>query len=184
MRPAFAFAPNFHMSGGWLDRLLVAGGVGWRAPGEDELSPLVAQAPSADGAVLLFTMPAHMRSRFWAMLNEQATEGTGDFITFAADIRQFLTFKDLPPPDEAAFELLIQETGGEVNAAGLWGLVNFGEEPLLLGWPDVRVRLDPGEGCRLGPLAHPAVVVPADEPNAMVAIRMEAAAEDSAKPQS
>jgi hypothetical protein len=185
MRPAFAVAPNFHVSGGWSDRLLVAGGAGWRTPREDELSPLVAQAPVADGAVLLFMMPAHMRARFWAMLNEQAAEGTGDFIGFSADMRQFLTFKELPPPDDLAFELLVQDAGGQVDAAGFWGLVNFGEEPLLLGWPDVRLRLDPGQGCRFGPPAHPAVVLPVEEPNVMLAIRRGSAAEDHpAKPQS
>ncbi len=175
MRPAFAIAANFHVSGGWLDRLLVAENAGWRAPREDELAPFVTDAPRADGAFLLFAVPAHMSARFWAMLNEQAAEGTGDFITFAGDLRQFLAFKELPLPDDAAFELLAQDTGGQVNTAGLWALVNFGDEPLHLDWPDVRLRLGPGEGCRIDPRFPPGVAPPADEPNVMVAIRQNPA---------
>ncbi len=177
MRPAFAIAPNFHVSGGWLDRLLVAEGDGWRAPREDELPGLVTEASNTDGAALLFAVPAHMRARFWAMLNEQAAEGTGDFIAFAADLRQFLVFKELPPPDDAVFELLAQDAGGKVDAAGLWALVNFGDEPLLLDWADVRLRLGSGEGCRIDERSPPGIVPPAEEPNVMVAIRAGPAAE-------
>src|ERR1051325_3666537 len=68
MKPAFAIAPNFHLDGGWLDRLLVAANEGWRAPSADELAALVAQAPGTDAKALLFAIPAHMRSRFWDML--------------------------------------------------------------------------------------------------------------------
>ena len=50
-------------------------------------------------------------------------------------------------------------------------LVNFGDEPLLLDWPGVRLRLGPGEGCRLDPRSPPGIVPPAEEPNVMVAIR-------------
>ena len=177
MRPAFAIASNFHVSGGWLDRVLVAGDEGWRAPREDELAALVRKAPPADGAALLFAVPAHMSARFWAMLNEQAAEGTGDFITFAADMRQFLVFKELPPPADAVFELLAQDAGGEVDAAGLWALVNFGDEPLLLDWPGIRLRVDPGEGCRIDPGCPPGIVPPAEEPNVLVAIRQNSATE-------
>ena len=180
MRPAFAIASNFHVSGGWLDRVLVAPNEGWRAPREDELAALVAEAPRTDGAALLFAIPAHMRARFWTMLSEQAAEGTGDFIAFAADMRQFLVFKELPPPADAVFELLAQDAGGKVNAAGLWALVNFGDEPLHLDWPGVRLRLGPGEGCRIDPSCPPGVVPPAEEPNVMVAIRHGPAAEGRA----
>ena len=177
MRPAFAIAPNFHVNGGWMDRLLVAENDGWRAPREDELAAFVPEVPPADGAALLFAAPAHMSARFWAMLNEQAAEGTGDFVTFAADMRQFLAFKELPPPDDAAFELLAQNAGAEADAAGLWALVNFGDEPLLLDWPGVRLRLGPGEGCRVDPRSPPGIVPPDEEPNVMVAIREGPAAE-------
>ncbi|MEJ0077069.1 MAG: hypothetical protein WDO17_16810 [Alphaproteobacteria bacterium] len=177
MRPAFAIAPNFHLGGGWLDRLLVGGTEGWRAPSEDELAGLVAEPPRPKVAALLFAVPAHMRARFWEMLGEEAAEGTGDFVTFAADLRQFLAFKELPPPADAEFDLLVQDVGGAVDPAGLWALANFGDEPLLLEWPAVRLRLNPGEGCRVDPRSPPGVVAPAVEPNVMVAIRHAPAAE-------
>ena len=177
MRAAFAIAPNFHLGGGWSDRVLVAGSEGWRAPREDELAALVTQPP-ADGAVLLFVTPAHMRARFWAMLNEQAAEGTGDFITFAAEMREFLAFKELPPPADAVLDLLIQDAGAQVDTAGLWAVVNFDDEPLLLDWPGVRLRLGPSEGCRVDPRHPPGIAPPAEEPNVMVAIRQGSAAED------
>jgi hypothetical protein len=179
MRPAFAIASNFHVDGGWLDRLLVAASEGWRAPREDELAALLAEAPGTDGAALLFAIPAHMRERFWEMLGEQAAEGTGDFVAFADEVRQFLAFKELPPPSDALFELLAQNAGGKVDAAGLWSLINFGDEPLLLDWPGVRLRVGPGEGCRIDPDCPPGIVPPAEEPNVMVAIRQGSAAEGS-----
>ena len=127
-------------------------------------------------AALLFAIAAHMRARFWDMLGEEAAEGSGDFVTFAADLRQFLAFKELPPPAAATFDLLVQDVGGAVDPAGLWGLINFSDEPLLLDWPGVRLRLGPGEGCRVDPrYPPPGVVAPADEPNVMVAIREGAA---------
>jgi len=177
MRPAFAIAPNFHLDGGWADRLLIAANEGWRAPREDEIAALVADAAHADVATLLFAFPVHMRARFWDMLGEEAAEGTGDFVAFAAEVRQFLAFKELPPPPDALFELLIQDASGEVDVAGLWALTNFGEEPLLLDWPDVRLRLAPGEGCRIDPRCPPGVIPPAEEPNAMVTIRQGSAAQ-------
>ncbi|HWP14722.1 MAG TPA: hypothetical protein VNM46_03790 [Xanthobacteraceae bacterium] len=180
MRPAFAIAPDFHLSGGWSDRLLLAEGEGWRSPREDELAALMGESSEAESAVLLFTVPAHMRGRFWEMLGEEAAEGTGDFVTFAADLRQFLAFKELPPPADALFDLVVQDVGGAVDTAGLWALVNFGDEPLVLDWPDVRLRLGSGEGCRTS-TELPAVAPPADDPNVMVAIRREAPGVDRPK---
>src|SRR5438128_4189778 len=116
MRPAFAIAANFHLGGGWLDRLLVAPNEGWRAPREDELASLVVEGARTDVAAL-FAIPAHMRARFWDMLGEEAAEGTGDFVAFAAELRQFQAFKELPPPPDALFELLVQDAGGTVDAA-------------------------------------------------------------------
>jgi hypothetical protein len=176
MKPAFAIASNFHLDGGWEDRLLVAASDGWRAPREDELAALVAEAPRPHAAALLFVLPAHMRERFWAMLGEQAAEGTGDFVTFAEELREF---QALPPPAESVFDLLVQDVGGMVDAAGLWALVNFGDEPLLLDWPGVRLRVGSGEGCRIDPHCLPGIMTPAEEPNVMVAIR-QGPAEDRA----
>jgi hypothetical protein len=177
MRPAFAIASNFHLDGGWSDRLLVPGSEGWRTPREDELGTLVAE-PGADAA-WLFVIPAHMRTRFWDMLGEEAAEGSGDFITFAADLRQFLAFKELPPPADATFDLLVQDVGGAVDPAGVWGVVNFSDDALLLDWPSVRLRLGVGEGCRIDPRSPPGIVPPAEEPNVMVTIRHASAAEGS-----
>ena len=164
-------AANFHLDGGWLDRLLVGEGADWRAPREAELTGLVAEAPRTDGVALLFVTPGHLRTRFWTMLSQQAAEGSGDFIAFADDMRQFLTFKALPPPQDAVFELLVQDASGQVDATGLWALVNLGEEPVVLDWTDVRLRLSPGEGCRTPANLPPVIVPPTEEPNVLVAIR-------------
>ena len=177
MRPAFAIAANFHLDGGWLDRLLVPEGADWRAPREAELTGLVAQAPRSDGVALVFVTPAHLRARFWTMLSQQAAEGSGDFIAFADDMRQLLVFKELPPPEDAVFELLVQDAGGRVDATGLWALVNLGEEPVVLDWTDVRLRLNPGEGCRIPANLPPDTVPPTEEPNVLVAIRSGPAAQ-------
>jgi hypothetical protein len=180
MRPAFAIASAFHLGGNWLDRLRVAEGEGWRAPREDELAALVADASGPDAA-LLVTVPAHMRASFWEMLGEEAAEGTGDFVTFAAVLREFLEFKELPPPRDAVFDLMVQDVGGAVDPTGLWALVNFGDEPLLLDWPGVRLRLGPGEGCRIAAGIPPSVASPTDDPNVIVAIRHDPAAESHPK---
>ena len=177
MRPAFAIAANFHLDGGWLDRLLVPEGVDWRAPREAELAGLVTEAQQADGVALLFVTPGHLRTRFWTMLSQQAAEGTGDFIAFADDLRQFLDFKALPPPQDAVFELLVQDASGQVDATGLWALVNFGEETVVLDWRDVRLRLSPGEGCRIPADLSPGIVPPTEEPNVLLAIRSGPAAQ-------
>lgn len=178
MKAAFAVAPNFHVNGSWADRLLVADGDGWRAPDEKERLALTRDAPPADGTACscLFSVPMHLRTRFWAMLNDEAAEGTGNFISFSDDLAEFLTFKDLPPPKDALCELLLQDTGGKVTTDDVWALVNFGEEPFLLAWPGLQMRLNPGEGLRIAP-GHPPDVVPPedDDVNVLLAIRPEAA---------
>jgi len=112
------------------------------------------------------------------LVDQEAAEGTGDFVSFADEMRQFLAFKELPPPTDAVFELLVQDVGGEVDTARLWSLVNFGDEPLLLAWPGVRLRLDPGGGCRLDAGFPPGVVPPVEEPTVLLAIRTGPAADD------
>ncbi len=127
MKALFAVAPNFHCSGSWKDRLLVAEGSGWRAPHDDELASLTLTKPGSDPACCcLFSVPAHMRNRFWAMLNEEAAEGTGDFDEFSEDLANFLTFKELPPPKDSVSELLIQSPDGKVETGDVWALINFG----------------------------------------------------------
>ncbi len=106
MNAPFVVAPNFQCKGSWADRLLVAEADGWRAPNENELAGLTLAAPG-DGAACsrLFTVPVHMRTRFWAMLDEEAAQGSGDFSYFSDDLADFLTFKDLPPPKDAVTEI-------------------------------------------------------------------------------
>ena len=157
-----------------MDRLLVAEGDRWRAPHDDELAGLTLNTPSQDGGACssLFTVPAHMCSRFWAMLDEEASAGTGNFDGFSDDLAQFLTFKELPPPKDAVCELLVQDAAGEVRTEDVWALINFGEGPILLAWPQLRLRLVSGEGCRMA-AGLPLDVLPPlqDELNLLLAIR-------------
>ena len=173
MKPSFAIAPNFQCKGSWTDRLLVAEGDGWRAPHDDELVGLTREKPPEDAAACfcLFSVPVHMRTRFWAMLNEEASAGTGDFDEFSEGLVQFLVFKELPPPKESVCELLVQDAGGQVKTDDVWALINFGEEPILLAWPRLHLRLVSGEGCRMAAGLPPDVVPPAkDELNVLLAI--------------
>lgn len=180
MTASFAVAPNFQCKGAWAERLLVAEGDSWRAPDETELAGLTLGTPSGDGAACscLFTVPAHLRNRFWTMLDEEATQGTGDFVYFSDDLAEFLTFKSLPPPKDAVSELLLQDSGGTVTTDDVWALVNFGEEAVLLAWPGVRLRLGSGEGIRMAS-GSPARVLPPvnEELNVLLAIRPASALE-------
>jgi hypothetical protein len=153
----------------------VAEGERWRAPHEEELASLTLNKPPEDAAtcVCLFSVPAHLRTRFWAMLNEQASMGTGDFDEFSEDLVRFLTFKGLPPPKDSVCELLVQDARGEVRTGDGWALINFADEPILLAWPQLRLRLASGEGCRLTEGLPPDVVPPPkDEMNVLLAIRL------------
>jgi hypothetical protein len=173
VKVSFAIAPNFQCKGSWMDRLLVADGGAWRAPHADELVSLTPQHRSEDetGYSCLFSIPVHMRTRFWEMLNKQVAAGTGDFIKFSNDLARFLTFKELPPPKASVCELLVQDANGKVKTDDIWALINFGEEPVLLAWPQMRLRLIPGEGCRVTMGLPPDVVPPKDELNVLLAIR-------------
>ena len=178
MKASFAVAPNFQCKSAWADRLLVAEGDAWRAPTEDELASLTQTKPPEDHTACsrLFSVPVHMRNRFWTMLDEEAAEGTGDFVDFSDALAEFLTFKNLPPPKDSICELLLQDAGGKVTTDDVWALLNFGEEPVLLAWPRLQLRLDPGEGFQTAPGSPPDVVPPAnDELNVLVAVRLGAA---------
>jgi hypothetical protein len=110
------------------------------------------------------------------MLDEEAATGTGDFVEFSDDLAQFLTFKNLSPPNDSIWELLVQDASGTVSTDDVWALINFGEEPLLLAWPQLHLRLDPGEGCRMTAGLPPDVVPPAkDELSVFIAIRQRPA---------
>jgi hypothetical protein len=173
VKARFAVAPNFHCGGSWKDRLLVAQGGGWRAPHDDELTGLALEEPGRDPACCcLFSVPAHMRHRFWAMLNREAAEGSGDFDEFSDDLANFLTFKELPPPGDVVCELLVQDAAGTVDTGDVWALINFGDEPVLLGFPQLQLRLRPAEGCRMIVGLPPHVVPPPqDEMNVLLAVR-------------
>lgn len=177
MKASFSIAPNFQCKGSWKDRLLVAEGSGWRVPHDDELAGMTLTYPAGgdDASSCLFTVPAHLRTRFWAMLDDEAAEGAGDFVLFAEDLAGFLAFKDLPPPKDSVSELLIQDTAGKVETGDVWALINFGDEPVVLTWPQARLKLSPGEGCRLIAGLPPDVEPPPkDELNVLLAIRKEA----------
>jgi hypothetical protein len=175
---SFAVAPNFQCKGSWTDRLLVASGDAWRAPDESELAGLIPATLPGDGTACLFSVPMHLRNRFWSMLDEEATQGAGDFVYFSDDLAEFLKFKDMPPPKDAVSELLLQDAGGTVTTDEVWALVNFGEEPVQLAWPGLQLRLDPGEGLRIVAGA-PAVVLPPgnEDMNVLLAIRPASAVE-------
>ena len=70
-------------------------------------------------------------------------------------------------------ELLVQDAAGTVKTDDVWALINFGEEPVLLAWPQLHLRLVPGEGCRMNAGLPPDVVPPPkDELNVLLAIRL------------
>lgn len=177
MKTSFAIAANFQCKGSWMERLLVSEDGAWRAPRDDELVSLTLQKPSEDETAcsFLFSVPEHMRTRFWEMLNKEVASGTGDFVKFSDDLARFLTFKELPPPKPSVCELLIQGASGKVKTDDVWALINFGEEPVLLAWPQLRLRLVPGEGCRVTVACPPDVVPPKDELNVLLAIRLSPA---------
>ena len=176
MTGSFSVAPNFQCKGSWADRLLVAEGDGWRVPEDGELVSLTKKPEDDTACSCLFSIPVHLHTRFWAMLDEEAAAGTGDFVSFSDDLAQFLTFKNLSPPKDSICELLVQDAGGKVTTDDVWALINFGEEPIQLAWPQLRLRLNPGEGFQMVSGSPPDVVPPAkDELNTLLAIRLTSA---------
>ncbi len=170
MKPTVAIAPNFYLDADWAQRLRVPKGAGWRAPTEAEQAAMVG-AESLPERVSLFVLPAHLRSAFWSMLQQQAEAEGGDFVAFAAEVARFLAFKQLATPTGAVLELVAQGTDGTLATHALWGMMNLGEDPLTLAWPTLRLELRAGEGCRL-PRALPAVVLPpAAEPHLLLVVR-------------
>jgi hypothetical protein len=175
-RVLVAAAPNFHLPGALAERLLVADGGGWRPPTEAEraaIAPPDAAEAGRSGLVLLFALPAHLCSSLWAMLEQgQTREG---FDAFAAEVGQFLTFKQLPPPEQAVVELVLQGAGGVVEPSGLWAAINMGDGPVAVGLPGLRVRLGAGEGCRLPEGMVAQVLAPAGEaPEVLLVVRRPA----------
>ena len=172
MKPAFAIAPNFHLGGGWSDRLLVAENEGWRAPREDELA-----APR--GGDTAAVTPRLCCSRFrrtcapasgtcWARRPPRAAAISSPSRRTCASSSPSRSCRR-PPTPRSIFWFRTWAARWILPVSGR--LINFSDEPLLLDWPGVRLRLGPGEGCRIDPRSPPGVVPPAEEPNVMVAIR-------------
>ena len=60
-----------------------------------------------------------------------------------------------------------------MKTGDVWALINFGEEPVVLAWPQLHLRLIPGEGCRMALGSPPNVVPPPKgELNVLLAIRL------------
>ena len=173
MTASFAVAPNFQCKGSWADRLLVAEGAGWRAPDAAELVSLTQTPEDAVASTACFPFRcicAAASGPCWTKKRPRAAATSSVFPTIWP---QFLTFKDLSPPKDSVCELLVQDAGGKVTTSDVWALINFGEDPLLLAWPGLQLRLNPGEGFQTAAGSPPEVVPPAnDELNALVAIRL------------
>jgi hypothetical protein len=170
---SIAVAPNFHLPDAPAGRLLVADGAGWRPPSEGErsaLAPPNATPDPRDGPLLLFALPGHLLSSFWGMLEQGRV--AGDFDAFASEVGRFLAFKQLPPPEHAAFELILHRAGATLEPRGLWAVVNLGEDPVVVGVAGLRVRLRAGEGGRL-PAEVTAEVMPpeGDAPHMLLLVR-------------
>jgi hypothetical protein len=177
LRPCrFVIAPNFHLAGPWPDRLLVADGGSWRAPDEVELAELVPKATREEtaGCVCLFAVSGYLRSAFWSMLEDSRSREGGpfEFDAFASEVARLLTFKEMPPPAGAAYELVVPLPGGPFDARNLWAVVNLTDESVWVQTRGVRLRLGAGEGCRV-PEGLAAEVLPAerDDPNVLLVVR-------------
>jgi hypothetical protein len=180
--------PTFHMPIDLRDRLLLSAGVDrhgdafvprppWRRPDEREMRCLCADVASSSidalrDAVCLFHLPRHLRLAWGTILDRALETGlaklTG-FDAFVADVSRFLAFKEMPVPDGAAVDLVVNKPGNPTWLVAepidaWWGGVNLGDEPTSLvyvnvsdsmrralppDYPAVRLRIDPGEGFRL-----------------------------------
>jgi len=171
-------APFFHQSVDWSSRLLVSGGAledegrfvpqpPWRAPTAAELAALIAdrapaQRDDLDGCLCLFALPQHLQTTWWDLLDRTRLTGTmhlEGFDVFVREVASLLTFKELPVPDGATFDLVASQPGQrsirysaggarpegmafdrsprttwplspEGRPARLWGAINLGNEAI------------------------------------------------------
>jgi hypothetical protein len=168
-----AVAPNFHLRNAPAGRVLLADGTSWRPMSKGERSAVATQSATQDernDLILLFALPGHLRSGFWYMLEHGET--AAGFEAFAAEVGQFLAFKQLPPPERAAVELVLHGAAGTVDPHCLWAIINLGDAPVLVAVPGLRVCLESGEGARL-PQAVTAEIVPpdGDAPHVLLLVR-------------
>jgi hypothetical protein len=94
---------------------------------------------------------------------------------FVAAVADFLSFKELPVPEGAVFDVVVSQPGlfaSHQFGPSIWGGINLGEEATSLvflnqspgeaptlgaQYPPVRLRIEPGEGFRFpasGMLVH------------------------------
>src|SRR5262249_10813032 len=98
-----------------------------------------------------------------------------DFDAFASEIVRFLAFKHLPPPEHGFFELVLHAAGGKVEPHGLWAVVNLGDDPVVVGVPGLRVRLEAGEGAQPpGEVAAEVIPPGRDAPDVLLLVRRPA----------
>jgi hypothetical protein len=128
----FVVAPRFHLAADWPGRLLVGAGVEeadgcffplplWRPATAEELAVLVhasagPMSPSElESCVCLFQLPQHLRSEWWNLLEQAAgVLGTGrlaGFEAFAGQVGEFLSFKGIPVPERARWEMAVSMPG-------------------------------------------------------------------------
>jgi hypothetical protein len=124
----FAIAPLFQLPGDWPARLLVGSGItevdggfcpqqSWRTANAEELAALVRSTPDPtasaelDASIVLFHLPAHLRSQWWELLElgscDLAEGRLPGFNDFAGHVSDFLEFKNLPVPGGARWEVAL-----------------------------------------------------------------------------
>ncbi len=202
-------APHFQTGEGWSQRVSLGAGFTrtaeglcplppWRPAGADELAlllpdperPLVRE-DLAD-CLCLFAVPAHLRSAFWDLLagiEEQGSVSGEGFDALVAEMARFLSFKELPVPPGAVFDLVVTRPGqaSALDPATLWGLINLGDEPAAVvfvnvpgrelpaeDYPPVRLRLEAGEGVRFprGGLLAGSDGTATDQPDVLLLARL------------
>lgn len=163
-----AVAPNFHLPGTVAQRLL-----GTDCPSADIVLPSPARE-DAQSLVLLFVLPARLRSMFWETLEQAPGGSAGSFDAITAETAQFLAFKELPPPVRALFELVLQRPAAPFDGRGLWAVVNLSDDVVQLALPGLRLALAAGEGCRLPDGMTAESLSPSgDDPAMLLVVRRE-----------
>jgi hypothetical protein len=108
---------------------------------------------------------------------EQPERSKG-FDALATEVGRFLTFKELPPPEHAVFEFVLNGTAGKIEPHGLWAVINLGDDPVVVGLPGLRLRLEGGEGSWLPKDIAAEVIPPEGEaPDVLLLVRLPLAME-------
>jgi len=137
----------------WAQRILLGTGIeregegfffrpGWRSPDDRERDLLVPDPshPSARGQLqdylCLFQLPQHLLLAWLRLLERAQQAGLSrleGFDAFVVDVARFLTFKELPAPQGAIFDLLVSQPGlRSIGWPRLWGAINLGDEATSL----------------------------------------------------